>query len=243
MDTSDIMKETMNSIEDLMRNKKSIPFPPRLPRIFTNLCNPRNILEEHQGYENNRQLYMIVWVSKNLISLWNEIGYYKIYDDVNNLVIQSAFLLFSPSTLSVEWTLPDVKIITKRLSKLISICFQLSYSIIGKIFYLFEDRLEFIGKSLVESFIRIKQDIRENFLDQYLTESLGIEYCSNKSRILNFLYALVQNPEFAFTKETSYDSFYVYEIINELFKQEYSDSVYISRFIDTQEISKVLEDL
>ncbi|CAG8663932.1 16985_t:CDS:2, partial [Cetraspora pellucida] len=101
---------------------------------------------------------------------------------------------------ATEWALPDVRIVIERLLELINIGFQLNYSIISKIFYLFEDRLEYIGEVLVESFIFIKQDNRENFLDNCLIETLKSENCSNKPQVWNFLYALMQNPEVTFIK-------------------------------------------
>ncbi|CAG8615681.1 3365_t:CDS:2 [Cetraspora pellucida] len=101
---------------------------------------------------------------------------------------------------AAEWALPDVRVVIERLLELINIGFQLNYSIISKIFYLFEDRLEYIGEVLVESFIFIKQDNRENFLDNCLIETLKSEHCSNKPQVWNFLYALIQNPEFTFIK-------------------------------------------
>ncbi|CAG8555186.1 9308_t:CDS:1, partial [Scutellospora calospora] len=205
-DAPNILQKNMGSIEDLILHKKFIPFPPRPSRKFTDLCTPPNIPEEYpskDGYENNRQLNVIaraILICKNLVSLWKKIGYHEICGDVNDLVIQGQCLLFFPPNFSAEWTLPDISTINKRFTELINVGFHLSYNLIGKILYLFEDRLEDIGKILVESFIYIKQDNRENFLNQCIIESLRSEHCSSKHQVWNFLYSIVQNPEFEFIK-------------------------------------------
>ncbi|CAG8745092.1 21233_t:CDS:2, partial [Cetraspora pellucida] len=102
---------------------------------------------------------------------------------------------------TIEWVRPDVKAITERLMELVELKFQLNYNVIIKILYLFEDRLEDIGETLMESFMYIKQDTRENFSDLCLIESLKPHHNSNKYQVWDFLYVFVQNnPEIAFNK-------------------------------------------
>ncbi|CAG8640721.1 15385_t:CDS:2 [Cetraspora pellucida] len=98
-----------------------------------------------------------------------------------------------------------VEIISKRLTELLDLGFQLSYSVIGSILYLFEDRLEGIGETLVKSFINVKQDSRDNLLNRCLIETLRPKHSSNKPQVWNFLYkAMTNNPEVAFTKAFEY---------------------------------------
>ncbi|CAG8471364.1 1837_t:CDS:2 [Scutellospora calospora] len=143
--------------------------------------------------------------NKDLIFLWKEIGYYEICDDINDLVIQGSLLIFFPPNPSINWIRPDIEAIIKRLNELIDLGFKLSYDVIANTLYLFEDRLEHIGEILVDSYLRIKQDTRENFLNHCLIESLRPKHRSNKSHVWNFLHSIVKNnPEAAFNKAFDY---------------------------------------
>ncbi|CAG8513692.1 12866_t:CDS:1 [Cetraspora pellucida] len=219
-DAQDILQKNINAIKDLIQHMKFIPFPPRPLKPFR---TTRVIPEEYppkDGYENNRQLNIIgraILICKDLVLLWKEIGYYEICNDVNDLVMQGALLIFYPPNPSADWVQPDVEIISKRLTELLDLGFQLSYTVIGSILYLFEDRLEGIGETLVKSFISVKQDSRDNLLNRCLIETLRPKHSSNKPQVWNFLYkAMTNNPEVAFT-----EAFYYYLRKNEQLTTEY----------------------
>ncbi|CAI2199249.1 14525_t:CDS:1, partial [Funneliformis geosporum] len=80
---------------------------------------------------NSRQLNVVaraILIHPDLVTLWKEIGYYEICNDVNELVIQGALLIFFPPSPPNNWESPNVDIIVARLKHLIDLGFQLTDS-------------------------------------------------------------------------------------------------------------------
>ncbi|CAG8736607.1 4291_t:CDS:1, partial [Acaulospora morrowiae] len=87
-----ILSKNKGLIEELIREMKFIPFPPRpKPQRSDSHHLSTNVPEEYppkDGYENSRQLNVIaraILICKDLVVLWKEIGYYQICSDVNDL--------------------------------------------------------------------------------------------------------------------------------------------------------------
>ncbi|GBC44127.2 hypothetical protein GLOIN_2v1469324 [Rhizophagus irregularis DAOM 181602=DAOM 197198] len=107
-------------IEDLILNKRFVPFPPR-PKAYQLDLNSdphihqQPIPEEYpskDGFENNRQLNVIargILIHPDLVNLWKQIGYYEICNDVNDLVMQGALHILFPPTPASDWSCPSIE--------------------------------------------------------------------------------------------------------------------------------------
>ncbi|CAG8559492.1 7773_t:CDS:1 [Scutellospora calospora] len=191
-DAPKILKKNIDAIKDLILNNKFFPFPPRPSGKF---CLPEEYPSK-DGYENNRQLNVIaraILIHKDLVNMWKKIGYHEICKDVNNLVIQGSILILFPPIASADWIQPDTKAVNDRLVELIDLGFELNYSVIGDILYLFERKLDDIGEILVESFMQINKESRESFAYHCLIESLKIGRNLTKFYVWDFLYAFTKD--------------------------------------------------
>jgi hypothetical protein len=111
-----MLRKNLKDIEDLILNKRFVPFPPR-PKAYQLDLNSdphihqQPIPEEYpskDGFENNRQLNVIargILIHPDLVNLWKQIGYYEICNDVNDLVMQGALLILFPPTPASDWSL------------------------------------------------------------------------------------------------------------------------------------------
>jgi hypothetical protein len=177
--------QNINYIEDLILNKKFIPFPPRPRHAYDD-----NIIEEYpskDGYENNRQLNVIaraIIIHPDLVNMWKNIGYHEICSDVNDLVIQGALLILFPSTPPNDWECPDVNTVVTRLRKFTDLGFKLTNTVINDIFRLFENRLNEIGDLLMNTFQQIRNEPRSVIVSSCINNLNNPERNRN---ILNFL--------------------------------------------------------
>ncbi|RGB35559.1 hypothetical protein C1646_759190 [Rhizophagus diaphanus] len=177
--------QNINYIEDLILNKKFIPFPPR-PKLAYG-----DTIEEYppkDGYENNRQLNVIaraIIIHPDLVNMWKSIGYYEICSDVNDLVIQGALLILFPSTPPNNWECPDVNTVVTRLKKFTDLGFKLTNSVINDIFRLFEHRLNEIGELLINSFQQIRNEPRSVIVSSCIINLNNPEINRNILKFLN----------------------------------------------------------
>ncbi|CAG8513799.1 17562_t:CDS:2 [Acaulospora morrowiae] len=135
-----ILSKNKGLIEELIREMKFIPFPPRQrpKRSDTHhyrLTYRKSILLKMATkiYENNRQLNVIVraiLICKYLVVLQKEIGYCQICSDVNDLDMQEALLILFPPTSSCGYV-HLINRVNERLEELIELGFDLMYNVIG----------------------------------------------------------------------------------------------------------------
>ncbi|CAG8497929.1 6818_t:CDS:1 [Diversispora eburnea] len=191
-DAPDILFRNMDNIKELIHKMKFIPFPPRPKKN-----DLPSIPEEYppkDGYENSRQLNVIaraILICKDLVPMWIEIGYYQICEDVNDLVMQGATLILFPPSPTPNYAKPDATKVIERLDELINLGFNLTYSVIGDILQLFENRLTEVGDILFESILKIKtesyKDSIENFTNKVIEESIKPERNLKNSNLWSFL--------------------------------------------------------
>ena len=160
-----MLRKNLKDIEDLILNKRFTPFPPR-PKAFQLDLNgdphihQPSIPDEYpskDGFENNRQLNVIargILIHPDLVNLWKQIGYYEICNDVNDLVMQGALLIFFPPTPALDWICPTAETVTSRLAELRNLGSQLKDNVIIDALHMFEHRLDGIGDILWEDFLR-----------------------------------------------------------------------------------------
>ncbi|GBB90026.1 hypothetical protein RclHR1_01690011 [Rhizophagus clarus] len=177
--------QNIHHIEDLILNKKFIPFPPR-PKLAY-----EDTIEEYpprDGYENNRQLNVIaraIIIHPDLVKMWKSIGYYEICDDVNDLVIQGALLILFPFTPPNDWECPDVNLVVTRLKQFIDLGFKLTNIVIIDILRLFEHRLDEIGDLLMNSFQKIRNEPRSVIVNSCINDLNNPERNRNVLKFLN----------------------------------------------------------
>ncbi|RGB40232.1 hypothetical protein C1646_753606 [Rhizophagus diaphanus] len=118
-------------IEGYNRDLVFAPFPLRPKFIYENTIeyNIQLIQDRAQedyppkdGYENSRQLNVIaraILIYPDLVYMRKEIEYYEICSDVNDLVMQGAFLTLFPPTPPTNWIIPDIEAVVTRLSQLL----------------------------------------------------------------------------------------------------------------------------
>ncbi|RIA96690.1 hypothetical protein C1645_857201 [Glomus cerebriforme] len=91
--------QNLHNIEDLILNKKFIPFPPRPKSVYEDSIEYIQLMQARthedyppkDGFENSRQLNVIaraILIHPDLVNLWKKIGYHEICSDVNELVMQ-----------------------------------------------------------------------------------------------------------------------------------------------------------
>lgn len=197
-DAREILDKNKDQIKQLILEKRFIPFPPR-PKHLQAQTN--TTIEEYpakDGFENNRQLNIVaraILICKDLVTYWKAIGYYGICKDVNDLVMQGAVLILYPPTPPEDWTRPSIKDVSDRLEELIEIGFELSYTIIGDIMQLFEQRLPAIGNTLIEAFIQARNDKKENLLSKCLIEALKPNRKLKGIEVFEFLYRTIDGDK------------------------------------------------
>ncbi|RIB13269.1 hypothetical protein C2G38_2198339 [Gigaspora rosea] len=204
-DAREILDKNKDQIKQLILEKRFIPFPPR-PKHLQAQTN--TTIEEYpakDGFENNRQLNIIaraILICKDLVTYWKAIGYHGICKDVNDLVMQGAVLILYPPTPPEDWTRPSTKDVSDRLEELIEIGFELSYTIIGDIMQLFEQRLPAIGNTLIEAFIQARNDTKENLLSKCLIEALKPNRKLKGTEVFEFLYRAIDGDKESKFSET-----------------------------------------
>ncbi|CAG8746466.1 16454_t:CDS:1, partial [Acaulospora colombiana] len=178
----EILEKNKEFIEELILKMKFIPFPPRpKPKRSDSYHSSAKVPEEYppkDGYENSRQLNVIaraILICKDLVILWKKIGYHQICNDVNDLVMQGALLILFPPTPPSDYVRPDVTKVNERLEELITLGFELNYTVIGDIMQLFEHRLADVGNIFIESFIKIKKISVKELIKRTLIESIKPE--------------------------------------------------------------------
>lgn len=190
-----MLKKHLKDIEDLILNKRFVPFPPR-PKLDIKSdphIHQQPAPEEYpskDGYENNRQLNVIaraILIHPNLVNLWRQIGYYEICKDVNDLVMQGALLILFPPTLASDWSCPSVDTVISRLSELSDLGFRLKENVIIDALHTFEHRLDDIGNILWDAFLTIRSGDTYFLALQFFREALKPERNLKKYDLLNFL--------------------------------------------------------
>jgi hypothetical protein len=194
-----ILIKNLKDIEDLILNKRFVPFPPR-PKAFQLDLNSdphihqQSAPEEYpskDGFENNRQLNVIargILIHPDLVNLWKQIGYYEICNDVNDLVMQGALLILFPPTPASDWTCPSTDMVISRLAELIGLGFKLQDNVIIDALHMFEHRLDDIGDILWDAFLAIRSGENDYSLAlKFFREAFKPERNLKKDDLLNFL--------------------------------------------------------
>ncbi|GET55119.1 hypothetical protein GLOIN_2v1490054 [Rhizophagus irregularis DAOM 181602=DAOM 197198] len=177
-----MLRKNLKDIEDLILNKRFVPFPPR-PKAYQLDLNSdphihqQPIPEEYpskDGFENNRQLNVIargILIHPDLVNLWKQIGYYEICNDVNDLVMQGALLILFPPTPASDWSCPSIEMMH-------SICENV-YSLALKFFreafkpernLKKDDLLNFLKSKFVYHEQVIKQVVKQYFIEEKMSD-------------------------------------------------------------------------
>ncbi|CAG8605540.1 12059_t:CDS:1, partial [Funneliformis mosseae] len=213
-----MMRKNLTDIEDLVLNQKFIPFPPKPKSVRLDLNHDPHILqlpppEEYppkDGYENRRHLIMIaraIFIHPYLVTLWKQIGYYEICNDVNDLVILGALTILFPSTPTPNWNCPTVTVVISRLTELINLGFELSNNVIIDALHMFKHRLDEIGNILWSVICEIRSDKPLAF--GLFREVLKPERNLTSNYLLNFLK----------TKFDDHEQF-MKQVVEQYFKEE-----------------------
>ncbi|RIA88719.1 hypothetical protein C1645_806649 [Glomus cerebriforme] len=159
--------KNFHEIEDLILNKKFIPFPPR----------PRPLPTEHypsiDGFENSRQIHLLsraVLISPNIVKFWKQIGYHEVCKDLNDKVMKGLFLLLFPNNTSANWVYPTLEFIVDKLRTLVELGFELNDDVIKEIINLFETKINIIGELMVNSIYTIRGKSVSTFVEPMLDE-------------------------------------------------------------------------
>ncbi|UZO19315.1 uncharacterized protein OCT59_010612 [Rhizophagus irregularis] len=172
--------QNLSDIKDLILNKKSQDdYPPK------------------DGYENSRQLNVIaraILIYPDLVYMWKEIGYYEICSDVNDLVMQGAFLTLFPPTPPTNWIIPDIDFVVTRLRQLLAVGFQLTRVVMEETFHLFKLRLNEIGDLLISSFQVIRNESKFAIVRSCLIKTLKPERDHENFNLLEFLINEIDQP-------------------------------------------------
>ncbi|EXX55868.1 uncharacterized protein OCT59_010611 [Rhizophagus irregularis] len=206
------LHQNLSEIEDLILNKKFVPFPPRPKPIFEDTIEYIQLMQARahedyppkDGYENSRQLNVVaraILIHPDLINLWKEIGYHRICSDVNDLVMQGAFLILFPPTPPTNWIIPDIDSVVTRLRQLLAVGFQLTETVMEAAFQLFEHRLDEIGDLLMDSFQNIRKEPKSVIACSCLIQTAKPERKHKKFDLLEFLIKYIDDqPEKAWEK-------------------------------------------
>ncbi|RIA95316.1 hypothetical protein C1645_757712 [Glomus cerebriforme] len=198
--------QNLHNIEDLILNKKFIPFPPRPKPVYEDSIEYIQLMQTRahedyppkDGFENSRQLNVVaraILIHPDLVNLWKKIGYHEICSDVNELVMQGALLTLFPPTPPISWACPVVNNVVVRLKQLINLGFQLTVTVIEEAFYLFEHRLNEIGDILMGAFQEIREESISVIACTCLTQTIRPERNHRKIDLLEFLIKRIDNPE------------------------------------------------
>jgi hypothetical protein len=183
-----ILSENLQEIEDLILNKKFIPFPSR-PRLITLHKTPPVEVSEHfpsqDGYENNRQINLIsraILIHPELVTLWKKIGYTEVCSDMNGLVMKGSFLVCFPPNPPNTWVCPSSDAVAEKLQKLINLGFQLTDKIIEELIKMFESRIQTVGEPLLNSFYKIRGNSTPVIVETTLTEIRKVDKKKGRRR-------------------------------------------------------------
>ncbi|GES91619.1 hypothetical protein GLOIN_2v1877656 [Rhizophagus clarus] len=160
-DAPQTLFKNLQDIEDLILNKKFVPFPFR-PRIAPSYRLPSGRTSEHypsqDGYENNRQINLVsraILICPDLVRLWKKIGYDEVCSDMNKLVMEGSLIVCFPPNPPNDWVCPNADFIVEKLQGLIKIGFQLTDRVIEDSIRLLESRIKIVGESLLDAFYKI----------------------------------------------------------------------------------------
>jgi hypothetical protein len=148
--------ERFRSIDDLILNKKFIPFP-YPPKI--NQYPPVDDYLLLDGYESKNQIELIssaILFRPELVILWKRIGYKEVCSDFNELIIKGILFIYFPLFPPSKWSCPSSCVVAEGLQEFIRLGFQLTDEIIDESIKLFELRMNIIGESLLNSFCQIR---------------------------------------------------------------------------------------
>jgi hypothetical protein len=207
--------QNLGDIEDLILNKKFVPFPPRpelnyedtieysqLMKMRTQKCYP-----PIDGYEDSRQLNIVsraILIHPQLVNLWKTIGYHEICSDINELVMQGALLTLFPSTTPTNWNIPDVNSVVTRLRQLLDLGFQLTEIVIEETFHSFEHRLNEIGDLLMDSFQEIRDESKSLIAYSCLIQIMKPEKTNRNFNLFEFFIDKIEQPEEALDSALKY---------------------------------------
>ncbi|CAB5216804.1 hypothetical protein RhiirA5_449596 [Rhizophagus irregularis] len=198
--------QNLSDIKDLILNKKFVPFPPRPKFIYEDTIEYHiQLIQDRSqddyppkdGYENSRQLNVIaraILIYPDLVYMWKEIGYYEICSDVNDLVMQGAFLTLFPPTPPTNWIIPDIDFVVTRLRQLLAVGFQLTRVVMEETFHLFKLRLNEIGDLLLSSFQVIRNESKFAIVRSCLIKTLKPERDHENFNLLEFLINEIDQP-------------------------------------------------
>jgi hypothetical protein len=155
-----VLKEKYALLENLIKKYRFAPFPPRPYKLI-------NISEEYppqDGYENNRQLNVIsraILLEHRLIKLWQEIGYYDIIQDTNDLVIQGQFLIcYSPNNDLFD----DYDTVYNKINTLYNLGYKITIQLLCDIYSVFENRMSLVGNDILKITSKIMKRSEEETL-------------------------------------------------------------------------------
>ena len=182
-----ILVNNLRDIEDLILNKRFVPFPPR-QKAFRQQIIPEEYPSK-DGFENIKQLNMIsraIFIYPNLVNLWKQIGYNEICDDFNDFVIQNALIILLPP---FPASCTTTNTIILRLREFINLGFELHDNVIVNILLMFEHRLDDIGDILWDVFLAIRSSENTTnsptfkFISEVFLPTKKLKKCA----LLNFL--------------------------------------------------------
>jgi hypothetical protein len=152
------LSKNLGGIEDLILNKKFVPFPSR-PRVTPPPGGTAEYYPSQDGYENKRQVNLVsraILICPNLVKLWKEIGYNEVCSDMNELVLEGSLLVCFPPNPPNNWVCPSTDVVAEKLQGLIKIGFQLTDKAIEESLKLFDSRIQIVGESLLNAFYKIR---------------------------------------------------------------------------------------
>ncbi|GBC04912.1 hypothetical protein RclHR1_05940003 [Rhizophagus clarus] len=176
-----ILFKNLQSIEDLIINKKFIPFPPRPRHTPTYISHPGGDIEEYpsrDGYENNRQINLIsraILIHPDLVNLWKKIGYNEICSDLNELVVEGSLLVYLPPNPPDNWVCPSANDIAESLQNLFNLGFRLTDKVIEESINLFESRINTVGEALLNAFSKLRGSTTPTIVESTLIKIRNTE--------------------------------------------------------------------
>ncbi|RIA96691.1 hypothetical protein C1645_358234 [Glomus cerebriforme] len=199
-------QQNLNEMQDLILNKKFIPFPPRPKPIYEDTIEYIQLMQERaqyeylpkDGYEKSHHLNVIaraILIHPDLVDLWKKIGYYEICSDVNELVVQGALLMLFPPTPPTNWECPDVNSVVSRLRQLIDLGFNLTDTVIEETFFSFENRLNEIGDLMMNSFQEIRKESISDIAYSCFIQTIRLERNHRKIELFEFLINRIDQSE------------------------------------------------
>jgi hypothetical protein len=176
-----VLSENLQDIEDLIINKKFIPFPPRQRDTPVYKSLPGGEVDHYpsrDGFENNRQMNLIsraILIHPELVIMWKKIGYYEICSDLNELVVQGTLLVCFPPNPPNNWVCPNTDFVVEKLQKLFKLGFWLNDKIIEDSINLFEPRINIVGESLLNTFYKLQGNSTPAIVESTLNKIRKVE--------------------------------------------------------------------